>query len=303
MTAAARPVLARPTPGRSGAGRSPSIWLVFLVFPITAVVESDVARSRARSAVRLHRRASRSPTCSATPSGRSTPWWALGLMVALRAGDVPVIGIDAVSYTPYLAILSALELPRPAVEVDGRRSGRSRPAAVAAAASTASRPTSSSCSGRSCSAASMLRHLRRARAAGATPPAASYALVAERERVARDVHDVLGPLADRAVGQGRARRPAHRRRPRARQGGAGVDPGDRAPGARRGAGDGRRPARAATSRPSSPPRRGCSTTPASARRVVGAVADTDPRHRALLAWVLRESVTNVVRHARARRRS
>ena len=43
--------------------------------------------------------------------------------------------------------------------------------------------------------------------------------------------------------------------------------------------------------------------------VVGTVADTDPRHRTLLAWVLRESVTNVVRHAdattgrrRARRR-
>ena len=34
--------------------------------------------------------------------------------------------------------------------------------------------------------------------------------------------------------------------------------------------------------------------------VVGTVAETDPRHRALLAWVLRESVTNVVRHAQAR---
>jgi two-component system sensor histidine kinase DesK len=34
-------------------------------------------------------------------------------------------------------------------------------------------------------------------------------------------------------------------------------------------------------------------------RVVGSVADTDPRHRTLLAWVLRESVTNVVRHAHA----
>ena len=34
-------------------------------------------------------------------------------------------------------------------------------------------------------------------------------------------------------------------------------------------------------------------------RVVGSVADTDPRHRTLLAWVLREAVTNVVRHARA----
>ena len=36
-----------------------------------------------------------------------------------------------------------------------------------------------------------------------------------------------------------------------------------------------------------------------ATTVHGAVADTDPRHRALLAWVLREAVTNVVRHARA----
>ena len=31
--------------------------------------------------------------------------------------------------------------------------------------------------------------------------------------------------------------------------------------------------------------------------VHGEVADTDPRHRALLAWALREAVTNVVRHA------
>ena len=33
--------------------------------------------------------------------------------------------------------------------------------------------------------------------------------------------------------------------------------------------------------------------------VVGAVVDTDPRHRTLLAWVLREAVTNVVRHSGA----
>ena len=32
-------------------------------------------------------------------------------------------------------------------------------------------------------------------------------------------------------------------------------------------------------------------------RPSGDVADADPRHRALLAWVLREAVTNVVRHA------
>ena len=33
--------------------------------------------------------------------------------------------------------------------------------------------------------------------------------------------------------------------------------------------------------------------------IEGEVSDTDPRHRTLLAWVLREAVTNVVRHAGA----
>ncbi|WP_130012187.1 sensor histidine kinase [Serinicoccus sediminis] len=35
--------------------------------------------------------------------------------------------------------------------------------------------------------------------------------------------------------------------------------------------------------------------------VCGAVTDVDPRHRITLAWVLREAVTNVVRHSGARR--
>ena len=39
---------------------------------------------------------------------------ALGLMVALAAATIPVIGIEAVSYTPYLAMLSALRVPAPA---------------------------------------------------------------------------------------------------------------------------------------------------------------------------------------------
>ena len=49
-----------------------------------------------------------------------------------------------------------------------------------------------------------------------------------------------------------------------------------------------------------PPLPSCSPTPGSRPTLVGTVADTDPRHRTLLAWVLRESVTNVVRHASAR---
>ena len=83
--------------------------------------------------------------------GRS-PWLFLALMVALGLATVPVIGIEAISYTPYLAMLSALELPAPAWKwAVGVLGGRCR--CCRCSASTASRPTSSSCSGRSCSAA------------------------------------------------------------------------------------------------------------------------------------------------------
>ena len=125
-----------------------------------------------------------------------------------------------------------------------------------------------------------------------------HALVAERERVARDVHDVLGhsltalsvkaELAARLIDidPARAKEELESIQATARQALAEV----------RATVGGLRAGNLEAELAAAPlvlADAGVST------RVVGEVADTDPRHRALLAWVLRESVTNVVRHARA----
>jgi two-component system sensor histidine kinase DesK len=129
---------------------------------------------------------------------------------------------------------------------------------------------------------------------------AELALVAERDRVARDVHDVLGhsltalsikaELAGRLIDVDpvRARQELESIQETARQALAEV----------RSTVGGLRAANLDAELAAAPrvlADAGIET------RLLGTVADTDPRHRTLLAWVLRESVTNVVRHARASR--
>ena len=82
--------------------------------------------------------------------GRS-PWLALGLMVALALATVPVIGVEAIAFTPYLGCSPPSSCP-PAVEV-GHRALGGRCRCCRWSAPTGSRPASSSWSGRSCSAA------------------------------------------------------------------------------------------------------------------------------------------------------
>ena len=126
-----------------------------------------------------------------------------------------------------------------------------------------------------------------------------HAMVVERERVARDVHDVLGhsltalsvkaELAARLIDidPARAKEELESIQATARQALAEV----------RATVGGLRAGNLEAELAAAPrvlADAGITTT------VEGSVADTDPRHRALLAWVLRESVTNVVRHAQAR---
>ena len=127
---------------------------------------------------------------------------------------------------------------------------------------------------------------------------AELALVAERDRVARDVHDVLGhsltalsikaELAARLieVDPARARAELESIQETARQALAEV----------RSTVGGLRAANLEAELAAAPR---VLADAGIELRVVGTVADTDPRHRTLLAWVLRESVTNVVRHAGA----
>jgi two-component system sensor histidine kinase DesK len=270
-----------------------AIWLVFLVYPVIAVLEADVpAAAKVASLLCILGFAVANVTGYRS---RRPVWIHLAAMVVLALATVPVIGIQAVGYTPYLAILSALALPAPwwkwavgfwiatplisLLRIDGfppyfflmmwpimlggvviRVFGEREHLAHEA------------------------RH--------------QFAVVSERERVARDVHDVLGhsltalsvkaELAARLVDVDPERAKAELASIQATARQALAEVRATVGGLRAGNLDAE--LRAA---PQVLADAGISTT------VVGDVADTDPRHRALLAWVLRESVTNVVRHARA----
>ena len=228
-------------------------------------------------------------------SGGLSPWVAIAVMVVLAVATVPLIGIDAVAYTPYLAMLSALELPAPAwkwavgfwvvtpllslLDIDGF-------------------PPYFFLTVWPVMLGGVLLRVFGERERLAHEARNEYAMVAERERVARDVHDVLGhsltalsvkaELAARLVDVDPARAKAELEsiQATARQALAEV----------RATVGGLRAGNLEAELAAAPLVLADAGT---TTEVVGGVADTDPRHRALLAWVLRESVTNVVRHARA----
>ncbi|ANH37443.1 Sensor histidine kinase DesK [Nocardioides dokdonensis FR1436] len=269
------------------------VWLVFLAYPVVETFQADlswVARGltlgvlAAFAAVYLlgfavwRRHALR-------------VWLAL---LALGLATVPGIGIEAVGLTPYLGAFSALMVPAPWWRWT--------------TALSAVLPLVSLVGGDFpaffflmvwpiigfCAAIRVFGDLD----AQAERARAELALTAERERVARDVHDVLGhsltalsikaELASRLVDldPDRARAELDSIQETARQALAEI----------RATVGGLRVAGLDAELRTVPEvlaDAGIET------RVSGEVADTDPRHRTLLAWVLRESVTNVVRHSRA----
>ena len=270
-----------------------SIWLVFLVYPIISVVESDAPK--VAKVLTLLCILGFAVANVLAYSSRGNVWLLLGLMIVLALATLPVIGIGAISFTPYLAILSALELPRPAWKW--------------AVAFWAVLPLLSLLGIDGfppyfflmiwpIMLGGVMLRIFGEREEVAHRAQRQHALVVERERVARDVHDVLGhsltalsvkaELAARLidVDPDRARLELESIQETARQALAEV----RATvgGLRAGNLDAE-----IAALPQVLADAGIETT------LEGSVADTDPRHRTLLAWVLRESVTNVVRHAHA----
>ncbi len=270
-----------------------AIWLVFLAFPVIAVVESEAAMPA--KVVTMLCIAGFAVANVLGYSSRLSAWWALGLMVALALATAPVIGIGIISFTPYLAILSALELPRPwwkwavgvwvafpllsLLDIDGF-------------------PTFFFLMLWPIMIGGVLLRLFGEREYLANAALREHAVVIERERVARDVHDVLGhsltalsvkaELAARLIDidPARAKQELESIQATARQALAEV----------RATVGGLRAGNLEAELAAAPlvlADAGITAT------VDGTVADTDPRHRALLAWVLREAVTNVVRHSRA----
>lgn len=271
------------------------VWLGFLFFPLLAVWQSD-----ATAAAKVASYAAIAAFAALYVLGFSV--WerhalaVLGAMAACMVATVPVLGIDALGMTPYVGAFSALQVPAPTWKWT---------TPVAAAIPVLSVfgtddfpafffilvwPIVGGCT--------IVRVLTDAEKR-ASVTRGSLALVAERERVARDVHDVLGhsltalsvkaELAARLIDLDpeRAKAELVSIQETARQALAEV----------RSTVGGLRAANLdaeVTAAPLVLADAGIGT------RVVGELADTDPRHRALLAWVLRESVTNVVRHSGAR---
>ena len=89
-----------------------SIWLVFLVYPVITALEAEVpAVTRVLALACILAFAVFNILGYGPWSGRA--WPALAGMVLAAAATIPVIGIGAIAYTPYLVMLSALQLPAP----------------------------------------------------------------------------------------------------------------------------------------------------------------------------------------------
>lgn len=271
-----------------------SIWLVFLVYPTVAAASADVG-----TPAKVFTLACIAGFAVANILGYSrwarNAWPALALMVLFAAATAPVIGLEVIAFTPYLSMLTSLELPEPwwrrltlvwiVVPLLSLLGGDDFPVYFFLMVWPVM-------------IGGTLIRLFGDRAHEATLTQNRMALIAERERVARDVHDVLGhsltalsikaELAARLidVDPTRAKAELESIQETARQALAEV----------RATVGGLRAANLEAELATAPlvlADAGIET------HVTGTLADTDPRHRALLAWVLRESVTNVVRHARA----
>ncbi|QIK75082.1 sensor histidine kinase [Nocardioides piscis] len=272
-----------------------SIWLVFLIYPVTEALQVDSSVPVKALALGLI------ATYAAIYLLGWSVWRRHALriwfaMLALLLATMPIIGVEAIGLTPYLGAFSALMVPAPWWKWTTVLS--------------AALPVLSLVEGDFpaffflmvwpiigfCSAMRVFSELDQK----SDEARSELALVAERDRVARDVHDVLGhsltALAIKAelaarlidVDPDRARAELESIQETARLALAEV----------RATVGGLRAANLEAELAAAPlvlADAGVET------HLVGDLADTDPRHRALLAWVLRESVTNVVRHARATR--
>jgi two-component system sensor histidine kinase DesK len=270
-----------------------AIWLVFLVYPVVAVVDTTDAVTTVLGLALIGAFA----VVYMLGFGplQCRPWLVFVLLAALAGGLVPIIGVEAIGLTPYLGVHSALQLPAPWWP---RTTAVIAMLPLLAVLSDGGFPAYFFLMVWPILIGMSVLRIFTDREQQATQARAAHALLAERERVARDVHDVLGhsltalsvkaELAARLVDVDpeRAKEELESIQATARQALAEV----------RATVGGLRAGNLEAELAAAPrvlADAGIATT------VRGEVSDTDPRHRTLLAWVLRESVTNVVRHARA----
>jgi two-component system, NarL family, sensor histidine kinase DesK len=283
-----------------------SVWLVFLIFPIIGLVDRHLAGWQVALGVVVIlafglsfslalRHLDRLEKAGLPRHGAGARWLLALVLCALIT--VPLIGFAATSFLPFIVAFAMFGLPLAiAIAV----------AVVAFAASALA--TLSVDVGQDgwvvafigLSVGVMAAGIRVLASRGARYEAMSRELdlVAERERVARDVHDVLGhSLTVVTVKAELAERLVEADPERARAELAAIQQLSRQALAEiRATVGGLRAAR-------------LDDELEAARSALGGAGiraelpagpeDVDPRHRTVLAWVLREAVTNVVRHSEA----
>lgn len=270
------------------------IWLVFLAYPVMEVSQTD------------HDAAVKALTWGFIAAFgivymlgfsvlEARPWLVLALLLVLSGATIPVIGIEAIGFTPYLGVASALLVPRPWWPWT---------TLVIALLPTLSLladdgfPLFFFLMVWPIIIGMVLLRIFSEGERRAQETQASLAVVAERERVARDVHDVLGhSLTALSIKAELAARLLDVDPERARDELVSIQETARQALAEVRATVGGLRAGNLDAELAAAPR--VLADAGIATRVEGDVADTDPRHRAMLAWVLRESVTNVVRHSHA----
>lgn len=288
-----------------------AIWLVFLAFPIAAVVTSDrpwalralglalivgFAVVYVHGLIRMGR----------TEQGSDIAAWGWRYVVAMSImmlATVALVGTEGIGMMPFVVAMGTFVLPlRAALAVFGAAI-----AATAGAAWTVGRPFTAdggawflvlivALVGAVCLVVRVLDQ----RGAEHRALTDHLAVTTERERVARDVHDVLGhsltvitvkaELAERLVDTDpeRAKAELVQIRDLARQSLAEI----------RATVGGLRVARLTDEITSA---RNALADAGITAELPGDPSVVDPRHRVVLAWALREAVTNVVRHSAASR--
>ena len=281
-------------------------WMLFLAYPALAAANADGIVDTVTGLALTAAFASvyawwmRAAMTRDLPAGGETgAAVGVGLLVAISVAYASLIGPEALSFAPFLVAFATFGLVRPwAWVVDGLVVAVSLAVALTSGDLADWAPflvilfavTGGTVAGRV-----MADHGEEVARVGE-----QLAIASERERVARDVHDVLGhsltviavktELAARLLDREPARASAELAEVQdlARQALAEVRStvgGLRAAGLEDELAAARSALAAADVR----------------LEVIGSVADLDPRHRTAAGWIVREAVTNVVRHAHASR--
>ncbi|QYJ02782.1 sensor histidine kinase [Nocardioides panacisoli] len=295
-----------PSPWARWGWAMSAVWLIFLAFPVVEVLTGDLAAWQqvvglvllvSFAGVYLHAFTEHPPGKPGRLDLSASAH--LGLLVAHTAGLVvldPAVGVGTLPFLGAIAVFTMRALPAGVVVVAAMATPPTLAAAGVADWGALILTVITGCVAIVCTIVRVIdsrddvwRQARR-----------DYDIVAERERVARDVHDVLGhSLTVLAVKAELAERMLDRDPERTRHELQQIQSLTRESMAEiRATVAGLRVARLADELVAA---RAALADAGIDAEVPTATDAVDPRHRLVLAWVVREAVTNVVRHSGAQR--